>query len=201
MNICVFCASSEKIDKSYILAGEDFGESLAERGHTLVFGAGKYGVMGAVARGLRRRGGRAIGVIPNFFEEVDVMFSDCEIVRTETMRERKRIMEDMGDAFVVMPGGIGTFEEFFEILTLKQLGRHKKPIIIYNVNGFYDNMLRMLDVIIEERFMTDKCRALFKVCDTAEEIFAYLEEYEPFTYNKYEFLQNADINENNGGKE
>lgn len=193
MNICVFCASSEKIDKSYITAGENLGEKLAERGHTLIFGAGKYGVMGAVARGLRRKDGSAIGVIPNFFDEVDVMFTDCEIIRTETMRERKSIMEEKSDAFVVMPGGIGTFEEFFEILTLKQLGRHEKPIIIYNVNGFYDNMLRMLDVVIEEQFMADKCRGLFKVCNTAGEIFAYLDGYEPFSYDKYEFLQNTTL--------
>lgn len=195
MNICVFCASSEKIDKSYIQAGESFGEALAERGHTLVFGAGKYGVMGAVARGLRRKGGKAIGVIPTFFDDMDVMFTDCEIISTETMRERKSIMEDKSDAFVVMPGGIGTFEEFFEVLTLKQLGRHEKPVIIYNVNGFYNSMLKMLDLVIEEQFMADKCRALFSVCDTAEEIFNYLDDYAPDMYNKYEFLQGDSADE------
>ena len=195
MNICVFCASSEKIDKSYLQAGEEFGEALAERNHTLVFGAGKYGVMGAVARGHRRKGGKAIGVIPTFFDDMDVMFQDCEIISTETMRERKSIMEDKSDVFVIMPGGIGTFEEFFEVLTLKQLGRHEKPVIIYNVNGFYDSMLSMLDLVIEERFMADKCRNLFKVCDTAGEIFAYLNDYAPFMYNKYEFLQNGSADE------
>ncbi len=187
MNICVFCASSEAIDKSYITAGERLGEHLAEKGHTLIFGAGKYGVMGAVARGIRRKGGSAVGVIPTFFENADVTFTDCELVYTETMRERKQIMEDKSDVFVMMPGGIGTFEEFFEILTLKQLGRHKKPVVIYNVNGYYNPMLAMIDDAIEKDFMSPKCRSLYFVADTEAQVFDYMETYTPFQYNKYEF--------------
>ena len=189
MRICVFCASSETIDKSYLLTGERFGEMLAEQGHTLVFGAGKYGVMGAVARGLRRKGGKALGVIPAFFNESEVAFTDCELIYTETMRERKQIMEDNSSAFVIMPGGIGTFEEFFEILTLKQLRRHTKPIVIYNVNGYYDSMLNMIDTAIAENFMDEKCRNLYYVSDSADKVFEYLSEYKPYSYNKYEFLE------------
>lgn len=162
---------------------------LAEKGHTLVFGAGKYGVMGAVARGLRRKGGAAIGVIPTFFNESEVTFTDCELVYTETMRERKQIMEDRSDAFVIMPGGIGTFEEFFEILTLKQLRRHTKPIIIYNVNGYYDSLLNLIDTAISESFMSEKCRSLYFVTDSADKIFDYLDTYTPTTYDKYDFLE------------
>ncbi len=186
MNICVYCASSEAIDKSYIAAGEEFGEALAEKGHTLVFGAGKYGVMGAAARGVKRKDGNIIGIIPRFFDDIDVMFTDCKIIKTDTMRERKQLMESSSDAFVMMPGGIGTFEEFFEILTLKQLDRHRKPIVVYNVNGYYDSMINMLENAVNEKFMSEKCMKLFLVSDNKDEIFDYLDNYSPFIYSKYE---------------
>lgn len=192
MNICVFCASSEAIDKLYLESGEKFGEMLAENGHSLVFGAGKYGIMGAVARGLRRKDGKAVGVIPTFFNDTEVAFTDCELVYTETMRERKQIMEDMSDAFVMMPGGIGTFEEFFEILTLKQLRRHKKPIIIYNVNGYFDPLLNLMEEAIAHNFMDEKCRKLYFVTDSSDKVFEHINNYTPFSYNKYEFLEEGE---------
>lgn len=186
MNICVYCASSEKIDKTYLAAGEELGETLAERGHTLIFGAGKFGVMGAAARGAKRKGGNIIGIIPRFFDAVDVMFTDCKIIKTDTMRERKHLMETNSDAFIMMPGGIGTFEEFFEILTLRQLDRHRKPIAVYNVNGYYDSMINMLENAVNEKFMSEKCMKLFFVSDNKDEIFDYLDNYSPFIYSKYE---------------
>ena len=192
MNICVFCASSETIDKSYLSSGEQFGEMLAENGHSLVFGAGRFGIMGAVARGVRRKGGKAIGVIPTFFDESEVAFSDCELIYTETMRERKQIMEDNSGAFVIMPGGIGTFEEFFEILTLKQLRRHTKPIIIYNVNGYYDPLLNLMEAAIAQNFMADKCHDLYFVTDSADRVFEYINDYKPYSYDKYEFLKDKE---------
>ncbi|MBQ7504468.1 MAG: TIGR00730 family Rossman fold protein [Ruminococcus sp.] len=189
MKICVFCASSETIDKAYLQTGERFGETLAGKDHTLVFGAGKYGIMGAVARGVRSKGGKAIGVIPTFFEEVDVTFTDCELIYTESMRERKFIMEEKSDAFVILPGGIGTFEEFFEVLTLKQLRRHSKPIIIFNENGYYDPLINLMESAISQKFMADKFRALYFVADSADTVFDYLENYKPYSYDKYEFLE------------
>lgn len=189
MKICVFCASSETIDKSYLQTGERFGEMLAEKGHTLVFGAGKYGIMGAVARGIRSKGGKAIGVIPTFFEDADVTFSDCELIYTESMRERKFIMEEKSDAFIILPGGIGTFEEFFEVLTLKQLRRHSKPIIIFNENGYYDPLINLIDSAISQNFMADKFRGLYFITDNADKVFEYIEDYKPFSYDKYEFLE------------
>ncbi len=170
-------------------AGEAFGEMLAEKNHTLVFGAGRFGIMGAVARGLRRKGGNAVGVIPSFFNMSEVAFFDCELVYTETMRERKQIMEDKSDAFVIMPGGIGTFEEFFETLTLKQLRRHTKPIIIYNVNGYYDALIDLMENAIAKDFMSKKCRDLYYVTDSADKVFDYLDDYKPFTYDKYGVLK------------
>ena len=188
MKICVYCASSENIDKSFIKAGEEFGKVLAENNHTLIFGAGKYGIMGAVARGAKQGKGNIVGVVPYFFDELDVIFKDCELIRTETMRERKQIMEDSSDAFVMMPGGMGTFEEFFEILTLKQLRRHKKPIAIYNVNNYYDELLKMMETGIEKGFMSEKCRKLFFVSDNPQEILDYFNNYKAFEYNKYDYL-------------
>ena len=137
MNICVFGSSSEQIDKIYLESAEHLGKKIAEKGYNLVFGAGKYGVMGASARGAYSAGGHTIGVTPDFFIDVGVVFDKCsELIVTDTMRERKGIMEDKADAFVICAGGMGTFEEFFEVLTLKQLNRHTKPIIIYNIKGF-----------------------------------------------------------------
>lgn len=192
MKICVFCASSETIDKAYIKTAEDFGRALAANGDSLVFGAGKYGLMGAVARGVRQNGGSAVGVIPYFFDTIDVMFTDCEIIKTDSMRERKHIMEDTADAFVMLPGGIGTFEEFFEILTLKQLGRHKKPIAVYNLRGYYDSLLSFLEQSIAEGFMSREVLSLFYVSDNMEQIFAYLKKGDSYTYNKYNFLEDED---------
>ena len=98
-------------------------------------------------------------------------------------------MEDKADAFVICAGGMGTFEEFFEVLTLKQLNRHTKPIIIYNVKGYYNSMLAMLDNAVSEKFMTNACNRLYTIADSEEEVFNQLENYVPFTYNKYEFLK------------
>ena len=194
MKICVFGSSSEIIDKKYLDAAYHLGEALAEKGHTLVFGAGKYGVMGATARGVSSKNGNIIGVTPDFFVDMNVVYDKCtETIITKTMRERKGIMEDKADAFVICPGGIGTFEEFFEVLTLKQLNRHTKPIVIYNVNGFYDPMFNMLQNTVDEKFMKDKCQKLYTIATTEEEVFKQITEYEPYQYDKYDFLNEANI--------
>ena len=131
MNICVFGSSSDLIDREFLDSAEKLGSELAKKGHGVVFGAGKFGVMGAAARGVSAENGTLIGVSPKFFTEMDVLFDGCtELILTETMRERKGTMEDRSDAFIICAGGMGTFEEFFEVLTLKQLRRHEKPIII-----------------------------------------------------------------------
>ncbi|MBO5370027.1 MAG: TIGR00730 family Rossman fold protein, partial [Clostridia bacterium] len=131
MRICVYGASSVKTDKKYIDAVENLCYKLASEGHSLVYGAGANGLMGAAARGFTKGGGHIIGVVPHFFNIDGILYDKCdELIRTETMRERKQIMEDKADVFVVVPGGVGTFDEFFEILTLKQLARHSKAMII-----------------------------------------------------------------------
>lgn len=186
MNICVYCASSEKIDRSYLDEGEKFGKAMAQRKHTLVFGGGKFGVMGAVDRGVKQAGGKVIGVVPRFIEDLAVIDTDCELIRTDTMRQRKQIMEDKSDAFVMLPGGIGTFEEFFEILTLKQLKQHTKPIVLFNVNNYFNNLIKMIETAITQNFMSEKCRELFFVSQNIEEVFDYLDNYKPFAYDKYD---------------
>jgi len=175
MNICVYGASSNVIDEKYIKAGEELGLLMARAGHTLVFGGGASGLMGAVARGMKAGGGRVIGVAPSFFNVDGILFEGCdEFIYTETMRERKERMEKLSDAFIMTAGGIGTFEEFFEILTLRQLGRHKKPIAILNTDGYFDSLCSLIDHAIEERFMTEANRRIFSVFGSAEETLKYL---------------------------
>ena len=178
MNICVYGASSKTLDDKYIAAGENFGRILAEWGHCLVFGGGAHGMMGAASRGVKEANGNVIGVAPKFFDVDGVLCENCDdFYYTDTMRERKQIMEDISEAFVAVPGGIGTFEELFEILTLKQLGRHSKPVAILNVNGYYDNISDMFKKAVSENFMTEACLELYGIFETAEEVLDYIEGY------------------------
>lgn len=178
MRLCVYGAASPTIDREYIQKVEKLGEQLVQRGHSLVFGGGGNGLMGAAARGVYAKGGKIMGVIPMFFKEegVEALCDFCDkLVYPETMRERKQIMEDNADGFIVTPGGIGTFEEFFEILTLKQLCRHEKPIAIYNINGYYDELILFMRKAISEQFIRENCMDLFYVTDDPDDLFRYLE--------------------------
>ncbi len=178
MNVCVYGASSSQIDPVYLTEGERLGELMAERGHTLVFGAGQTGLMGALARGAAKHGGRIIGVAPRFFDLPGVLYENCsEMIFTETMRERKEIMENRADGFIMTPGGIGTYEEFFEILTLKQLGRHAKPIGILNTAGYFDDLARLLEDTAARRFMAEDCLNLYYIAEDVNQLLNYMEEY------------------------
>ncbi|MDE7453686.1 MAG: TIGR00730 family Rossman fold protein [Clostridia bacterium] len=182
MKICVFGAASAHIDKNYIEEVEALCEKLAKRGHSLVFGAGGTGLMGAAARGFKRGGGYVHGVIPKFFGEdgVEPVFESCDkVTYTDTMSERKRIMEDEAEAFIIAPGGIGTFEEFFEVLTLKQLGRHAKAIVIFNISNYYDDIIKLMDKVVELRFVNYKCNEIYDCFDDADNIIDYVENYVP----------------------
>ena len=188
MNICVYGASSDDIDPAYKGIVEDFGYQMAKRGHTMIFGAGGQGMMGAVARGMTRGKGNIIGVVPTFLNVDGILYEECtELISTDTMRERKQIMEDKADAFVMVPGGVGTYEEFFEILTLKQLGRHGKAIIIFNIKGFFDAMINMLKEGAEKGFMTESTNELYQIMTDTEEILDYLDVYEPEVGKVYKF--------------
>lgn len=179
MRICVYGAASPTIDEEYKRIVEDMGEVLSKRGHSLVFGGGGNGLMGAAAKGFRKGNAHILGVIPTFFrdETVEEICDFCdELIMPETMRERKQIMEDNADAFLVVPGGIGTYEEFFEILTLKQLCRHNKPIAIYNIMGYYDSLHEVMKQAIGKSFIRDNCLDLYKITDNLDAIIEYIED-------------------------
>lgn len=175
MNICIYGAANNEIDTSFIKAGEDLGKEMARRGHTLIFGGGATGMMGAVARGVKNNGGKTIGITPEFFDVDGVLFKEStEMIFTLDMRSRKEKLEDMADAFIVTPGGIGTMDEFFETLSLKQLKLMNKPIVIFNVNGFYDNLIAMLEKSADLYFLYKEDLTLYLVSDNIDEIMEYL---------------------------
>jgi uncharacterized protein (TIGR00730 family) len=178
MRICVYGAASPTIDNEYIVKTEIMGAEMVKRGHSLVFGGGGNGLMGAAARGVKSEGGYILGVIPRFFDEenIEAICNTCdELIQPETMRQRKQIMEDNSDSFIVVPGGIGTYEEFFEILTLKQLCRHTKPIAIYNIMGYYNELNYTMEQAIKKNFIKENCMDLFKMFDNLDDLFNYIE--------------------------
>ena len=182
MNICVYGAASDNILKIYITEGEKLGYELSKRGHNLVFGGGGSGLMGAVARGANREGSAKItGIVPDFFMEngkrVDGILFDKidEFIETETMRERKKLLEDLSDAYIITPGGIGTYDEMFEMLTLKSLNQHKKPMAVLNTNGYYDALLAVLYKGIEDGFINKTVKDLIFVSSDVDEVLDFVE--------------------------
>lgn len=152
MIICVFGASSDNIHPEYIALGEALGERLAQRGHTLLFGGGAHGLMGAVARGARRELGSVVGVAPDFFDRPGIFFPDCAMVMTDTMAERKTYMERESDAFIALPGGVGTMEELFEVITLHSLGRLPKPVAMLDARGYWTTACELLQKSVDGGF-------------------------------------------------
>lgn len=180
MKIAIYGASSGRIDEKYIKAVEKFGELCAKRNHSLVFGGGSSGIMGAAARGFKKANGYVHGFVPTFFFDCGykAIFYDADkITKPETMAERKTMMENECDAFVIAPGGVGTFEEFFETVTLKQLGRHNKPIVLFNVDGFYDELSNFMQNVLQKNFVSDATLKLYKTLDNGAEILEYIENY------------------------
>ena len=188
MKLCIYGASSNAIDKSFLDAGELLGEAIAESNHSVVFGGGAAGLMGAVARGAKAKNGEIIGISPSFFNVDGILFEDCtEMIYTKTMRERKQLLEEMSDAFIITPGGIGTFDEFFEIYNLRQLGCHQKPIAIYKINGYYNSLIDMLNNAIDKSFMPNTNMDLIFISDSPHEIINHIENYNPANYETAEF--------------
>lgn len=188
MNICFYGASSPDLDQRYTSACTELGRFIARRGHGVVFGGGTSGLMGAVAKGVKAESGTLIGISPRFFDKDGILDKECtEFIFTETMRERKQAMEEHSDAFIVAPGGIGTFEEFLEMLTLAQLGRHRKGIAIYNINGYYDGLIEFFKTCTKERFIKESVFNLFGAFDDPEALLDHLENYDGsrFVVDKY----------------
>ena len=158
------------------MAAADLGTQLAKRGHQLVYGGASVGLMGAVARATTAHGGRVIGIIPQALKDREVAYEDAdELILTRDLRQRKAIMEARSDAFIALPGGFGTLEETIELLTLKQIGLHHKPIVILNVDRFYDPLLHFFDHIEETGFAPLGGHLLYSVVTTPAEALAIVE--------------------------
>jgi hypothetical protein len=179
-SLCVYCASSDRVDAKYGETGARLGGELARRGWTLVYGGGKTGLMGAVARAAKAAGGRIVGVIPEFMKTRELAYDEAdELITVITIRERKMLMETRADAFVALPGGWGTIEEMMEILTLKQINVLHKPAVFLNQDGYYDPLLAQFERMFAESFSKESNRRLFTVARTVDEVFTQLDAWRP----------------------
>jgi uncharacterized protein (TIGR00730 family) len=178
-NICVYSSSSSSLSNEFFHSAQELGEIIGEKNYNLIYGGGNIGLMGILAQSVHRSGGRVIGVIPEFLKDKELAYTAAdELIVTKDMRERKQEMEERADAFISMPGGFGTLEEIFEILTLKQLKITDKPIIFINTNGFYDRLMHMFEHLYNENFVKEDCRKLYFVASNAREAISYIESYE-----------------------
>ncbi|HEY3630794.1 MAG TPA: TIGR00730 family Rossman fold protein [Jatrophihabitantaceae bacterium] len=174
--ICVFCASSEQIDPKYVLLAEEVGTRLAAGGHTLVSGGARVSMMGAVARAARAGGAHTVGVMPQVLIDIEVgdVESD-ELTIVDTMRARKQLMDDRSDVFVVLPGGIGTFEELFEVWTAGSIGLHTKPVFVLDPDGFYDPLWTYLESLVDKGFVRQHALDYLRRVSTVDELFTVIE--------------------------
>ena len=179
-SVCVYCASSEAVAPAYRAVAAGLGRALAEEGWDLVYGGGNIGLMGEVARAAMAAGAHVTGVIPHRLADREVALHTVpELLRTETMRERKALMDERSDAFVVLPGGIGTLEELVEILTLKQLGYHQRAVIVLDAEGFWDPLIAQLRRMVEQGFAQSDLLELWTITGSVEETVRALHAYVP----------------------
>jgi uncharacterized protein (TIGR00730 family) len=170
--VCVYCASSTSIDPALVELAAEVGTELARRGHSLVSGGGRVSMMGAVAAAARAGGARSVGVIPEALSSREIAdFDSDELIMTTGMRERKAAMDDRADAFLGLPGGIGTLEEVFEVWTSRSLGMHAKPVVLLNTGGFYDGLLHWLRDLADRGFVRAEALALLTVVDSVPQAF------------------------------
>ena len=169
--ICVYCGSGPGKNPAFVKAARSFGKILAENGIGLVYGGGSIGLMGELAKSVLAHGGRVTGVIPDFLVEREHMLKEAQDhIVTKDMHERKRIMFERADAFVALPGGIGTLEELIEQMTWAQLGRHKKPVLLANINGFWEPLVDLLDHMKRTGFIHSDALFDYRVADRVEDI-------------------------------
>ncbi len=181
--VTVFCGSSSAVDRKYFAAAEELGEKLARRGWRLVYGGGGVGLMGALSRAVLGHGGQVTGVIPKGLLDLGVGERDVsELVVTEGLRDRKAIMDARGDAFIALPGGLGTLEEILEVLTLKQLGYHAKPVTVLDLDGFYDPLWTQIQRGIDLGFIKPEFLDLLYPAPDVDALLRYLDGYEPHRY-------------------
>jgi len=180
MNICVYCSSSDAVAPVYFMTAAELGRLMALGSHALVYGGASVGLMGEIARAVRAGGGNVISVMPEAVRNAGITFEDAgEILYTDTLRERKALMEERADAFIALPGGFGTLGEVLEILTLKQLKLHAKPVVFINTGGFYDPLLDMFEKMYAEKFAKSLFRGLYAIADDAAGALDYIGKYRP----------------------
>jgi uncharacterized protein (TIGR00730 family) len=180
--VTVYCSSSAKVKAVYFSAARELGSSIAANGWKLVYGGNHCGLMGELADSARAAGGRVVGITPRLLVDRGLADQKCdELVVTDDMRQRKGLLEQQGDAFVALPGGIGTFEEVFEILVGRQLGFHSKPIVLLNIDGYYDSFLDMLRHGLKEHFVRPGTLELLFVTDRIDAAMEYLRAYRATT--------------------
>lgn len=176
-HVCVFSSSSDNIDIAFFKAAEELGVLIANHNYTLVYGGAKVGLMGTLAKTVHANGGKVVGVIPDFLKDKEVAYEAAdEMIVTKDMRDRKTIMEERSDAFVALPGGFGTVEEIMEMLTLKQLKRHDKPIVLVNTNNFYEHMINFFNHMVQEQFAKDESLEHYSVVSSATDAISYIAE-------------------------
>ncbi len=179
-SICVYCSSSDAVSADFFGVAQELGAAIVGGGYKFIFGGGEIGLMGAVARSVHEHGGHVVGVIPEFLRLPGICYETCdELIVTKDMRERKAAMEARADAFIALPGGFGTLEEMLEIITLKQLRVHHKPIIFLNTNGFYDGLNDLFEHIYKHSFAKTNNRELYHFSASVEDAIAYIKGYEP----------------------
>ena len=184
--IVVFCGASDGNDEQLNSAAYNFGKLLAAEHIQLVYGGAKIGLMGGVASGVLENKGNAVGVIPDFLTSKEVVHTNLsELIIVETMHERKLKMHELSDGIVALPGGFGTLEELFEMLTWAQLGLHKKPIGILNCNGFYDDLLQFIDTMIDKQLLKSGYKKLVLVAETPEELLEKMRGFKPLPVPKW----------------
>ncbi len=185
-NICVFCGSSSGFENDFKSASCRLAESIVKKNYALVYGGGNIGLMGILADEVLNNGGRVTGVIPHFLWEKEVGHGGLtEMIYVNSMHERKRKMSELADAFIAMPGGLGTLEELAEILTWVQLGLISKPIGILNVTGFYDPLIKQLDIMVSEGFLSPENRKLLLVSSEPDDLINKMEVYRPILKPKW----------------
>ncbi|MGF7139378.1 LOG family protein [Roseimarinus sediminis] len=178
MNICVFCSSSNALASAYFNHAKELGRLIANKGHELVYGGANVGLMEHLALAVKNDGGKITGVIPQKIHDRELAsLHPDQLIVTASMDERKRKMREIADAFIALPGGFGTLEEILEVITLKQLDYHRKPIVFINTRGFFDLLLKQFDFSYEEKFAKENYRSLYKVVSSPAEAMEYIGNY------------------------
>jgi uncharacterized protein (TIGR00730 family) len=191
-SICVFCGSNAGTDPAYLAAAEEVGAGLAQRGIRVVYGGGRVGLMGAVADAARAAGGEVIGVIPKQIFDLEIGHTGIDDLRVVgSMHERKALMAELADAFIALPGGIGTLEELFEVFTWAQLGLHAKPLGLLDVAGYYEPLAAFLDHSVEQGFLRPETRSILSVSDAFDELLGALHDTRPALRPKWIDLDEA----------